>query len=402
MNNVVTLLEPEYYSKFKCTGSECKNTCCTGWDIILDKNTYKKYRKVKNKEFAGRLLKAISRIRKDSSDFKYARIKDANSGCSLIDEDGLCSVYKHLGHDYLSLTCQKFPRHFNKIGNTYNRVLSIACEESARIVLKDKNKMTFRIIEDEIGHGGLFSKVVNIKSDSDWRVHHGQLLEAFIDILQCRDYRINERLIIVGMLAEQIDEAISNKEIQNIPNILSEFVDCANGGLFKGLTVDMKVREDIQHKTYTEILNFNIIHKKVPNEFLEYMSFSAGKLMLDTEFNSDTKKKIQEYNRKYNEFIKEHEYILENYLVNTVLLKSLTVSYDNILTGIFNLVLRHSYLKMCMAGLSDDNYSVESVVDILRLLERHMGHSSIFEYQLKALTDSESLKLENAILIINN
>ncbi len=34
---------PKYMLSFKCIGSKCIDTCCAGWDINIDEDTYKKY-----------------------------------------------------------------------------------------------------------------------------------------------------------------------------------------------------------------------------------------------------------------------------------------------------------------------------------------------------------------------
>ena len=41
-------LVPKYYDKFKCIGSECPETCCQGWPITIDKQTFNKYQKLDN------------------------------------------------------------------------------------------------------------------------------------------------------------------------------------------------------------------------------------------------------------------------------------------------------------------------------------------------------------------
>ena len=33
----------DFFDSFVCSGSACKNTCCSGWDIALDKETYDFY-----------------------------------------------------------------------------------------------------------------------------------------------------------------------------------------------------------------------------------------------------------------------------------------------------------------------------------------------------------------------
>ena len=34
---------PDYITNFKCIGKECIDSCCTGWNIEIDKDTYKNY-----------------------------------------------------------------------------------------------------------------------------------------------------------------------------------------------------------------------------------------------------------------------------------------------------------------------------------------------------------------------
>ena len=38
------MYKTSYYDDFKCIGSECPNSCCIGWEIDLDINTFQKYR----------------------------------------------------------------------------------------------------------------------------------------------------------------------------------------------------------------------------------------------------------------------------------------------------------------------------------------------------------------------
>ena len=37
---------PNYFNEFKCIASECEDTCCAGWEIVIDDETHKRYEKV--------------------------------------------------------------------------------------------------------------------------------------------------------------------------------------------------------------------------------------------------------------------------------------------------------------------------------------------------------------------
>ncbi|MBO5286201.1 MAG: flagellar protein FliB, partial [Clostridia bacterium] len=38
---------PSYLDKFNCIADKCPDTCCAGWKVCIDNNTYKKYKSVK-------------------------------------------------------------------------------------------------------------------------------------------------------------------------------------------------------------------------------------------------------------------------------------------------------------------------------------------------------------------
>ncbi|HOO44201.1 MAG TPA: hypothetical protein PKU69_03930, partial [Bacillota bacterium] len=33
-------LVPDYYKDFKCKGTECRKTCCSGWQVTIPMNEY--------------------------------------------------------------------------------------------------------------------------------------------------------------------------------------------------------------------------------------------------------------------------------------------------------------------------------------------------------------------------
>ena len=37
---------PYYYKEFKCIAGACKDSCCVGWEIDIDEDTFSYYRVV--------------------------------------------------------------------------------------------------------------------------------------------------------------------------------------------------------------------------------------------------------------------------------------------------------------------------------------------------------------------
>ena len=36
---------PDYYNKFHCIADQCKDSCCIGWEIMIDPDSYEKYKR---------------------------------------------------------------------------------------------------------------------------------------------------------------------------------------------------------------------------------------------------------------------------------------------------------------------------------------------------------------------
>ena len=67
-------LVPKYYDKFKCIGSECPETCCQGWPITIDKQTFNKYQKLDNCNLKKKADKFVKKLPKEIKGF-FAQIK---------------------------------------------------------------------------------------------------------------------------------------------------------------------------------------------------------------------------------------------------------------------------------------------------------------------------------------
>ena len=55
---IVILRVPEYYEKFSCIASRCKDSCCAGWEIDIDEDSYAYYNSVEGK-FGKRLKESM-------------------------------------------------------------------------------------------------------------------------------------------------------------------------------------------------------------------------------------------------------------------------------------------------------------------------------------------------------
>ena len=106
-NKTIKLRQPKLGDSFACIGQKCKMTCCKGWKVGLNKQSYDLYRQ--SPAIRGNVVKASKVVSRNKDSYGEMKLK-ADGSCSMLDEKGLCEVYKQLGETALSKTCNTFPR----------------------------------------------------------------------------------------------------------------------------------------------------------------------------------------------------------------------------------------------------------------------------------------------------
>lgn len=139
---------PSYYKDFKCIASACKDSCCAGWEIDIDEETYEFYENVKG-EFGDRLRANICPP-SDETDEPAHFISAPDERCPFLNEQGLCDIFTELGEEHLSYICTHHPRYYEWMIGVTEAGLGIACEEACRIILQKTGYPEFDE-EPEIG-----------------------------------------------------------------------------------------------------------------------------------------------------------------------------------------------------------------------------------------------------------
>ena len=116
---------PDYCKDFACAASGCKNSCCIGWEIDIDKKTEKKYRKIKGE--LGRDLK--EGIKNGTT------VLCENGRCPFLRPDNLCRLICELSEDGISDICKLHPRYFNFTPYGIEWGIGASCEVAANLIL---------------------------------------------------------------------------------------------------------------------------------------------------------------------------------------------------------------------------------------------------------------------------
>lgn len=199
---------PDYYKEFQCIADKCEDTCCAGWQIVIDRKSLNKYRKTKGK-FAKRLRRSIQ-WRKGI--FKQSEDKR----CAFLNEQNLCDMYTALGENSLCQTCKKYPRHIEEFENVREITLSVSCPEVARILLNKKEPVSFLSFERQ--------------GDEEYEDFDPFLYSVLVEarkvirkILQDRNKDIAVRVGLVLGLAHDMQVRIKRRELFSCDEVFAKY-----------------------------------------------------------------------------------------------------------------------------------------------------------------------------------
>ena len=135
-------IEPDFYGDFKCLADKCRHSCCLGWEIDIDEDSFIKYNKIPG-ELGQELRKNISC--EGSPHFILAE----HERCPFLRADGLCRLICEKGEDILCDICKEHPRFYNFYESRQERGLGLCCEKTVELLTKSESPLKFRIYMDD-------------------------------------------------------------------------------------------------------------------------------------------------------------------------------------------------------------------------------------------------------------
>src|ERR1700679_248639 len=88
--SLARMTRPTYAAAFRCIGASCEDTCCSGWDIPVDRSTYERYRQFPLEKLGSVVSQFVSINVPSQPDGLHAKIHQGPSGsCPFFDPDQL-------------------------------------------------------------------------------------------------------------------------------------------------------------------------------------------------------------------------------------------------------------------------------------------------------------------------
>jgi lysine-N-methylase len=194
---VSNTVRPKYVSKFKCIGSDCEDSCCIDWSVVIDKESYLKT--MAHPELKSIAKEVMQPMNKSSDDRIIIRFNEQGK-CPFLQQDKLCKIHATAGEDALSETCKSYPRINRVRGDNQFESLSLSCPEAARQILFDADAFIFE--SDEMDTHVLPRPI------PDWAA---KAYDYSIDLLLDEHLNWEETLLAIGMLVNCADNVLKQQ-----------------------------------------------------------------------------------------------------------------------------------------------------------------------------------------------
>lgn len=368
----------KYLKEFECIGGKCEDSCCIGWDIDIDKTTFRQYYKVQDKEMKKMFQKNVHNNEYcQSPDVDYGKVKlKGDKRCPFLDEDNYCIIYSKLGEEYLSNVCTSFPRILNKIDGYYEMSLDVSCPEAARILLSKEEGIEFEESEETLGKH-IISSEIDTKSkefkDSPMK-YLKEIRDLSIKIIKNRKFDLNKRLYILGEFINELEEELKYN-YKDVPKFIKDYdIDSVNDPYDKE-EFSYLLQVDFFKKTmkYLNILNEvdSLYFKECTNEVMNGFNFEEDNI---SKYSDLYIKAFEDYSE---EFINKNSYIFENYLVNFMYNYMFPFSEtQSVFDGYIMLLMRYSFIRFYLVGryINNKEESKEDIVKFIQVFSKSIGH----------------------------
>lgn len=353
MDKSIEVLKITNYDKFECTADKCRFTCCDGWDVSIDADTYNKWKKDNHYQILNKI-----KVKKSGKRTEYFINKENHESCPFLDTQGLCQIVKNHGEEYISSTCHRFPRIENKFEDRREVSLSCACPEVVEIISNLSGK-------------------INMVSENQKDIQNDllelKIREILVNIVQQDNFLLEEKLLVsFQMLLIILDDKSFNEdslldELENYKDreYIQELID-----MYKEL--DLNINESIEEINY---LLLDIIKN--------YKDVSSFEFLLKDISDFGENVKVENLSDKWQEYKKlfeQYDEFVENWIVSDILsscisndIEELIISFQLIMLE-YLLVRYAAFLKYCIN--KNKEIELQDIKDYIVAFSRIIGNNT--------------------------
>jgi len=380
----VILRIPDYYRQFRCLMGDCKDSCCKGWEIDIDDETYAYYKVVEG-DFGDRIRKAMRKGEEHSFFLNEGR-------CPFLNRQNLCDICIELGEESLSEVCTEYPRFTVEYGQVKEKSLALSCEEVGRLIFSRKDKLKLEEIRED-------GYPENTEEELFFPEEIEQIRDLAIKILQNRLEKIEYRAIKYLMFCEKAQLLIEKEHMES---------DILKNELEK-ICID-NVAEEEKELQYQEEAILDLLHTRVDilrgmellEEKWEEKSGLLQKLSEIQGYLPDMKQFLEQFRSREYEY--EHLLVYYTFRYFTKAVYDRDVLNKAKLAVLGYLAIRDLDLiswKEHQCSGQEECISLEEQIDVVKIFAREVEHAEEnLEYLAKELKENPAFGTGNLTIQI--
>jgi len=406
--NRTVLKMPAYLQDFRCLGRECEDHCCYGWDIIVDKQSYRRYEKLPPTGLGKRIRKVVRINRKGRSDAHYAKILRSGDVCPFLTPKRLCRIHGELGEGLLPDTCAVFPRHLRARKEWIDISASLACPEIARRALENPHGIEIIEIRPDPAEAGIL-RAVEPRLPVEIEAAGLTLREASLSLLKDRSHGLWRRILAVGFLLEMVGLQGDAAGKETMPRVLDAFASRMDSG---------ELMDRIEHAPTLTGLQLQLI-KRLHDELTPSVRVKAFRDSADEclaglhyagtqPFTEDVERRYdRSFDEYYRPFFQRYGFMLENHLINDLLHHDLGFHqgrrlYEDYVMMVLNFAMLKTYM-IGMAARHRDGMNAAMVTRLIYSFTKAVEPNARFkDYALGLLAQSGCTDMMHMAVLIKN
>jgi lysine-N-methylase len=284
---------------------------------------------------------------------------------------------------------------------------NLSCPHAARLALKDKDGMTFA--RDAVSMKKmptLDSSPVKPSEDIGALHYFHAVREYAIGLLQNREYSLDDRLVLLGLLNRRFSDALAENPGADLAAIQFEFEKQMAGGVSAALLAKMKPDPFTQTKLTKELIDQQIMYQKGTPRYKQLIGESLYGL---GSFTDSTMRDVADgyaaaYREYYAPFTKENGHMLENFLVNEYFRQRMPFGkFKGIWDSYVFLCVLYAITRMHLVGMSGFHKGLdeEKVALLASALSREIMHNAKFiDSLIELLERSNAISLAHMVMLV--
>lgn len=384
------MLAPRYVSQFQCVGPDCPDTCCQGWSITVDKDTFEHYRGVSHPEVKPWLEANLLPLDLNSEE-QYGKFKRApdNDQCGMLTEQRLCRIQQHLGEEALSDTCYIYPRTIYKSGDKFAQCLTLSCPEAARLALTQDAAFEFSISEFTSRQDTTRELVPSLHGFDASAMEETRIF--CIQLFQTDALSNTERLIMLGWLCHQLDALVASNTQTQALDLLQQLTRMVESGDLGASAEQLGNHPKLAAEVFS-LLFGSPLGKGASQRQREVVGWVCSGLGFVPDAPPPRPSSINEnYLRGLsllNTQASQLEQTLSRYLLNELLLELFPWSRTSMMAHYRRLLTRFGVLRLMLAAVANAKNSAldtDDMVQVIQVFARLYQHNQKFSKQAEDL-----------------